>query len=57
MAVRLAADKSTSTAITLNGTGRKLLSQFKRLEVTLTLSLSTDGQSSPITSRRITVRP
>jgi hypothetical protein len=55
--IRLGAAKTITTAVTLNAAGRRLLSRFKRLPVTLTLSLTADGQSSTITSRRVTVKP
>ena len=55
--VRIAPGRRAIVTISLNRTGRDLLSSFGRLPVELTISLSARGQSSLVASRNVIIRP
>jgi hypothetical protein len=55
--IRLAPGTRTLVTISLNRTGRDLLGMFKRLPVSLTISLTAGGQKSPVATQNVVVRP
>jgi hypothetical protein len=55
--ITLAAGKSQTVVVSLNGTGRSLLSRFGKLPVTLTIKLTQNGQITTVAKRQLTIKP
>jgi hypothetical protein len=54
--ITLGAGQSQKLVVSLNGTGRSLLSRFGKLPVTLTIKLTQNGQSSTVATRHLTIK-
>jgi hypothetical protein len=53
----IAAGQTVAVTIKLGASGHALLTKFHRLPVTLTISVSVSGQSSTLSTRKLTVTP
>jgi hypothetical protein len=53
----IAAETTVTVTIKLNAAGRRLLTRFHKLPVTLTVGLTVNRQPSTVTTRRLLVKP